>query len=365
VKRVVHVLGATAGYALGRVYERRYRVATEEAPDVDSLWYEPSEWRSVRRAFRGLNAGRDDVLVDFGSGKGRVLLMAAEFPFRRVIGVEISQELNDLAREHIESNRSRRRCEEVELVTANALDYEVPDDVTVAYFFNPFIGDTFMAVVRKLIDSVNRVPRELRLLYNYPIEHNRLLATGRALVLDVQASELGASRLGAEVIITYLLTASGSDPMGSAHLRTAPKRLRGAEAWTRQYDPGFELGGKPLTDRQSFLATLDFFSGCTERQLGDICRLAEERALPAGAELCRQGDFENEVFVIVDGSATRMIDRVAVGTIQKGEIVGELSMSGNGRRSATALVVEPMRVLVFEPEEIASVVLRTRPRPMG
>ena len=109
------------------------------------------------------------------------------------------------------------------------------------------------------------------------------------------------------------------------------------------------------TDRQPFLASLDFFSGCTDRQLADICRLAEERSYPAGVELCRQGDFENEVFVIVGGSAEVNIDGVVIGTTRVGEIVGELSMLGNGRRSATLRTVEPMRVLVFQPDDIDSV----------
>jgi CRP-like cAMP-binding protein len=109
------------------------------------------------------------------------------------------------------------------------------------------------------------------------------------------------------------------------------------------------------TDRESFLANLDFFSGCTERQLADVCRLAEERALPAGAELCRQGDFENEVFVILDGSAEVTVDGAVVGATTVGEIVGELSMFGSGRRSATLRAVEQLRVLVFTPDEIDSV----------
>ena len=109
------------------------------------------------------------------------------------------------------------------------------------------------------------------------------------------------------------------------------------------------------TDRQSFLAGLEFFSHCKERQLGDLCRLAVERSLPAGAELCHQGDFENEVFVVLDGSAEVSVDGAVVGATTVGEIVGELSMLGSGRRSATLRALEPMRVLVFAPEDIDSV----------
>jgi CRP-like cAMP-binding protein len=112
-----------------------------------------------------------------------------------------------------------------------------------------------------------------------------------------------------------------------------------------------------MTDdaRQELLTGLDFFSGCTERQLRDISHLTEERTLLAGSELCKQGDFENEVFVIVEGEAEVTVDGVLVGMTHVGEIVGELAMLGTGRRRATVRVVVPMRVLVLDPREIDSV----------
>ena len=107
--------------------------------------------------------------------------------------------------------------------------------------------------------------------------------------------------------------------------------------------------------RQQFLSGVAFFSGCSAEQVREISRLSEERPLAAGAELCRQDDFENEVFVIVDGDAEVVIDGAAVGKTRPGEIVGELSMLGNGRRAATLRALEPMRVLVLDAREIDSV----------
>ena len=107
--------------------------------------------------------------------------------------------------------------------------------------------------------------------------------------------------------------------------------------------------------RRDLLATLDFFSGCTARQLRDIGHLTEERVVPAGAELCRQGDFESEVFVIVEGEADVTIDGAPVGTTHVGQIVGELAMLGSGRRQATIRAVVPLRVIVLDPREVDSV----------
>ena len=107
--------------------------------------------------------------------------------------------------------------------------------------------------------------------------------------------------------------------------------------------------------RQQFLADVAFFSGCSTEQVREISRLSEERRVAAGAELCRQDDFENEVYVIVEGDAEVVIDGASVGKTHPGEIVGELAMLGNGRRAATLRALEPMRVLVLDAREVDSV----------
>ena len=108
-------------------------------------------------------------------------------------------------------------------------------------------------------------------------------------------------------------------------------------------------------DRQQLLGGIAFFSGCSEAQLREISRLSEERPIAAAKELCRQDEFENEVYVIVEGDAEVVIDGSSVGKTHIGEIVGELAMLGNGRRAATLRALEPMRVLVLDAREVDSV----------
>lgn len=107
--------------------------------------------------------------------------------------------------------------------------------------------------------------------------------------------------------------------------------------------------------RRELLAGIDFFTGCTERQLLDISHLTGELEIPMGDDLCRQGDFENDVFVIAEGEADVIIDNISVAKAGPGQIVGELSMLATGRRSATLRASTPMHVLVLDPREIDSV----------
>lgn len=141
--------------------------------------YTPSGWMTLRRALPRRSVGPDDVLIDYGSGKGRVVLQAARYPLERVIGLELSAELNAAARRNLDLERDRLRCQDVELVTADVLDYDPPDDVTIAYLYNPFRGEIFATAIERLIASVDRCPRRVRIVYLNPIEHDALMATGR------------------------------------------------------------------------------------------------------------------------------------------------------------------------------------------
>ena len=78
----------------------------------------------------------------------------------------------------------------VEIVVADAAEFPVPDDLTIAYFFHPFADETFDAVLQGLIDSIDRRPRAVRLIYVHPAHRDRVLATGRFRLLKEQRSRL-------------------------------------------------------------------------------------------------------------------------------------------------------------------------------
>jgi hypothetical protein len=149
-----------------------------DAPDrVEHL---ASGWRLVQRALRGSTITREDVLVDFGSGMGRAVYVAARhYPFRRVIGVELVPEFNAVAAENVRRMRSKLRCQDVKLVTGDATEFEVPDDMTYAYFFNPFTGELFANVFRNILASLERRPRTITICYANPTQDAVITGSGR------------------------------------------------------------------------------------------------------------------------------------------------------------------------------------------
>ena len=173
--------------AVELLFDRRYGIRTSGRIDLSELglahrervYYIASNWHVLRRALRHYEIGPDDVFLDIGSGMGRMVLEATRYPFKRVIGVELAGELHSIAEENVRRMRRRARCGEIELVNSDILDYEVPDDVTFVYMFNPFRGSIFRTAIGSLIQSLDRNPRTVHLIYTNPYEEPYLLGTGR------------------------------------------------------------------------------------------------------------------------------------------------------------------------------------------
>jgi SAM-dependent methyltransferase len=165
--------------------ERRYvnpspPLSRGSAPGPHRKAYAPTPWRLLPHLLPPEEVGADEVLVDFGCGSGRVLLEAASrYRFRRVVGVELVPELAAASASLLERNEHLLGGCAWEVVQSDVLDYEVPDDLTVAYMFDPFTGPVFDAVMTRLEASVSRSRRPVRIVYVTPAELERVLRSGR------------------------------------------------------------------------------------------------------------------------------------------------------------------------------------------
>jgi SAM-dependent methyltransferase len=132
--------------------------------------YEASDPQYFADALRALPIDHAKyVFIDFGSGKGRALLLAAEFPFKKITGIEYSKELHDAAQENIRNYKSgTRQCLNVESVFEDAAAYPLPDECLVCYFFNPFAGRIMVRVLDNIIGSYRRRPRDIFIVYYNP-----------------------------------------------------------------------------------------------------------------------------------------------------------------------------------------------------
>ena len=137
--------------------------------DKLNFHYLPIRPKCARRALRNLplNDPGEYTFIDFGSGKGRMLLMAARYGFRHVFGIELRRELHDQA------SKNAQGCRHVgagliESLNMDASEYEFPKEKLVLFFFNPFGSEVMAKVLGKLTDSLDRHFRDVWVVLHEP-----------------------------------------------------------------------------------------------------------------------------------------------------------------------------------------------------
>jgi len=131
---------------------------------------------------------RQFVFIDIGSGKGRVLLMAADYPFRRIIGVELLAELDRIAQENIRKYKSdSQRCFAIETICGTALEFVFPPEPMVIYLFNPLPEAGLVTLLANLERSLKPNSRPVFVLYHNPLLQH--LFRGNNWVLSVSGAQ--------------------------------------------------------------------------------------------------------------------------------------------------------------------------------
>lgn len=119
------------------------------------------------------------TFIDLGSGKGRTLLMASDYPFRRIIGLELLHELNAVAARNIARYRNeRQKCFAIESHTGDARHFNFPAEPIVLYLFNPFPRHIWRDLLDNLHRSLRAAPRPAYVIYHNPV-HEDILAGER------------------------------------------------------------------------------------------------------------------------------------------------------------------------------------------
>ena len=126
--------------------------------------YQPMLVRHVKQILKDIDPQPNDVLVDFGSGKGRVLLVSSLFSFKRIVGVEFSPELCAIAEGNIKSFRQGRSVCPIRIHCMDALNYRIDPEENIFFFFNPFDIPILNQVVRNIEASHQDYPRKIRIV---------------------------------------------------------------------------------------------------------------------------------------------------------------------------------------------------------
>jgi SAM-dependent methyltransferase len=136
--------------------------------------YQPTEPALFKEMMASLKIDfQEFTFIDIGSGKGRVLLMAADYPFRRILGIELLPALHRVAQQNLSAYKSdSQQCFALETVCGDAREFVFPAEPILLYLFNPLPELALIEVMANLENSLRQFPRVVYLLYHNPLlEH--------------------------------------------------------------------------------------------------------------------------------------------------------------------------------------------------
>ncbi len=133
--------------------------------------YQPTDAALFHEMLGSIEADfREFTFIDIGSGKGRVLMMAADFPFRRRVGIELLPELHAIAQDNLAGYKSEsQRCFSIETICGDAREYDFPLDPIVLYLFNPLPELGLTTLIDNLLQSIRENPRAVYVIYHNPL----------------------------------------------------------------------------------------------------------------------------------------------------------------------------------------------------
>jgi SAM-dependent methyltransferase len=133
----------------------------------------PEQFREIMAALadhlEGDRTFRGFTFIDIGSGKGRALLLASQFGFRRIIGVELLPELHNIARENVLHFQQRSGNPRIELIYGDGATFCLPAEPSVIFLFNPLPEAAFRVFMENTERSLLQYPRPTFVVYANPV----------------------------------------------------------------------------------------------------------------------------------------------------------------------------------------------------
>jgi SAM-dependent methyltransferase len=173
VKRIRYTIGNIITIIKDHYYDKGLGITTAEhyyfKDDLslykDGIRYVPTPYQSLKEIVDYLKLKPDDVFVDFGCGKGRVISFMAVQRMKKVIGIEIHKELADIAKTNLNNLKSKNTS--VEIFNMDAAIFDAKEG-TIFFMFHPFGEKTAAKVIENIRSTVATSPKKIRILYYGP-----------------------------------------------------------------------------------------------------------------------------------------------------------------------------------------------------
>ena len=162
-----------------RAFDKRYNVETAREEHLGEMGVSPHATARGNSIYRVTwswliekSLARLDIdpqrytFIDYGSGKGKSMLIASRHPFKTIIGLEYARRLHDIATENCQKYRSMdQKCYSLQPIWGDVLEYSPPSGPIVCFMCNPFDEATLRAVFESWRMRYQSGEREIRILY--------------------------------------------------------------------------------------------------------------------------------------------------------------------------------------------------------
>ena len=169
--------------------EKKYGINTTGADELKDLskkgvdishatMYMPISYLLLEDIFRQLPATSKMHFLDIGCGKGRAMCVAAYYGYKNITGVDFSKQFCADARTNLMRTQEKFPAIKYDVITADAMNYEIPPMVDCIFLFNPFDVVVMTAVVYNIMESAKEHSRDIIVAYANPLYLDLFLEEG-------------------------------------------------------------------------------------------------------------------------------------------------------------------------------------------
>jgi ribosomal protein L11 methylase PrmA len=141
--------------------------------------YQASHYYILEKGFSYLRSiHQNNNIVDFGCGKGRVLVVAAYFEFKNITGIDFARALCVSAEQNIQKTKMNYPQATFNIVCDDVVNYKIKPEQNVFFFFNPFDDVVMLQVVKNILASLKEKSRKVYIMYINPVHKEIFLSAG-------------------------------------------------------------------------------------------------------------------------------------------------------------------------------------------
>jgi SAM-dependent methyltransferase len=166
-------------YGINTTGADELKLLEKKGIDIDhATIYMPVSYDLLEELCPHLLQGSNSHFLDIGCGKGRALCVAAHHGFSKVTGIDFSKELCAVAEKNIAATKNKLTNVEYKIINNDAFYFEIPEDVNCIFMFNPFDDVIMSGVAENILESFEKTPRTITLIYVNPLYKDELLQVG-------------------------------------------------------------------------------------------------------------------------------------------------------------------------------------------